>query len=51
MKTTAEWSTNLAAPSSFQPLATNLAGQAGTMTFTDTNAAGAEPRFYRVGVE
>ncbi len=46
-----EQSTNLGAAVFFQPLATNLPGQAGTTTFTDTNATSAPlPRFYRVGV-
>ncbi len=29
----------------------NVVGQPGTTTFTDTNAVGASPFFYRVGVE
>ena len=45
-----ERSTSLGTNASFLPLATNLPGQSGTTTFTDTNAAGARPRFYRVGV-
>lgn len=45
-----ECSTNLATPPRFAPLATNLPGQPGTATFTDTNAAGAGLFFYRVGV-
>ena len=43
-----ERSTNLASP--FAPLATNIVGQAGTTTHTDTNATSLVPRFYRVGV-
>ena len=31
-------------------LATNLPGQPGTTTYTDTNVAAASPLFYRVGV-
>ena len=45
-----ECSTNLSALPPFAVLATNLAGEAGTTTFTDTNAVGPLPRFYRVGV-
>jgi hypothetical protein len=32
------------------PLATNVFGQTSTTTLTDTNAAGVQPCFYRVGV-
>jgi hypothetical protein len=42
-------STNLAAWSAFRLLATNLAGQPGTTSYTDTNAAGLSPLYYRVG--
>ena len=45
-----EWSTNLGAVPAFQPLASNLPGQAGLTTFTHTNGAAASPRFYRVRV-
>jgi len=45
-----ECSTNLAATPRFTPLATNHPGQPGTTTYTDTNAAGPGPFFYRVGV-
>jgi hypothetical protein len=44
-----ERSANLAAP--FMLLGTNIVGQAGTTSYTDTNAAGAGPFFYRVGVK
>ena len=45
-----ERSTNLSATPPFTPLATRLPGQAGTTTYTDTNAATAPRFFYRVGV-
>jgi hypothetical protein len=44
-----ERSANLAAP--FMLLATNIIGQAGTTSYADTNATGAGPFFYRVGVK
>ena len=45
-----ECSTNLSATPCFTGVATNLPGQPGTTTYTDTNAVGAGPFFYRVGV-
>jgi hypothetical protein len=45
-----ERSTNLASSPHFTPLATNLVGQSGTTSYTDTNAAPLAPLFYRVGV-
>ena len=43
-----ERSTNLTSP--FSLLATNILGQAGATGYADTNAGGAGPFFYRVGV-
>ena len=43
--------TNLTAQPAFLPLATNLVGHSGTTSYTDTNAAGPGPFFYRVGVQ
>jgi hypothetical protein len=43
--------TNLATVPAFQPLATNLPGQSGTTSYTDTNAPAPGPYFYRVGVQ
>ena len=46
-----ERSTNLGVHPAFQPLASGIVGQAGTTTFTDTNAPGSAPIFYRVGTQ
>ncbi|MBN2507220.1 MAG: hypothetical protein JXQ71_11045 [Verrucomicrobia bacterium] len=46
-----ECSTNLGATPCFMPAATDVPGQAGTTTYTDTNAVGAGPFFYRIGVQ
>ena len=45
-----ERGTALAGQPVFSLLATNLLGQAGTTSYTDTNAAGGVQSFYRVGV-
>ena len=45
-----ERATNLSASMMFAPVATNLPGQLGTTTYTDTNTIGMGPFFYRVGV-
>ena len=44
-----ERSADLVSP--FTLLATNILGQAATTTYADTNASGAGPSFYRVGVK
>jgi len=47
-----ERATNVAGPLPiFTPLATDIPGQPGTTTFTDTDAARLAPLFYRVGVK
>jgi len=42
-------STNLSAQPPFALVATNLAGQAGATSYTDTNAASLAPLYYRIG--
>jgi hypothetical protein len=44
-------STNLAAVPAFTSIQSNLVGQAGFTSYTDTNAIGEGPFFYRVGVQ
>jgi parallel beta-helix repeat protein len=46
-----ERSTSLLAPMLFSPVATNIPGQAGTTSYTDTSASGAGPFLYRVRVQ
>lgn len=45
-----ERSTNLAATPPFTTLATNLPGQSGITSWTDTNATVSGPRFYQLRV-
>ncbi len=43
-------STDLGAQPAFWVLQTNISGQPGTTTYTDTSAVGSGPFFYRIGV-
>jgi hypothetical protein len=43
-------STNLSVTPAFSTIQTNIAGQTGTTSYTDTNAPGSGPFFYRAGV-
>jgi hypothetical protein len=45
-----ERSTQLGGSSIFSLVATNIPGQSGTTIYTDTNAIGSGPFFYRVGM-
>ena len=44
-------STNLGMPPAFSTILSNIVGQAGTTSYTDTNASSNSPYFYRVGVQ
>jgi hypothetical protein len=46
-----ERASNLPTPAAFSVIASNLAGQVGTTSYTDTTAMGSGPYFYRVGVK
>jgi hypothetical protein len=46
-----ERATEVGASPAFSLLRSNIAGQAGTTSFTDTNAITGAPRLYRIRVE
>jgi hypothetical protein len=44
-------STNLVVEPAFLSVQSNLLGQTGTTIYTDTNAVGSGPVYYRVGIQ
>jgi hypothetical protein len=46
-----ERATDLSGKAAFSTVASNIVGQSGATTYTDTDAVGPGPFFYRVGVQ
>jgi hypothetical protein len=46
-----ERASSLAAPTPFSTIFSNIPGQPGTTSYTDTSAVGSGPFFYRIGVQ
>jgi len=44
-------SADIGLPPAFSTIQNDIVGQAGTTSYTDTNASGPGPFFYRVGVQ